>query len=142
MQKKSYTYLYVIGMSVFMSSCDNQKNADPFPYTAVMVCSPFAFKNMRIPISACMRNEFNQTTIRIKNNGNFNVLQGWQTINYPDLVQTERGIEIALTKEFEIKIQNASDELLLSMEIYDIDGNIIYKEVAEKYDKIGFTMRD
>lgn len=141
-------------MCVFLWSCNDSEHAnlseqdadkysegylEPFPYTAIIICSPFAFQNMRIPISACMRNEFNETNLRIRSDGDLNVLRGWQTINYPDLIQTDRGTEIALTNEFQIKIQNASDELFLSVEIEDMQGAVIYKEVAEKYDTVGYT---
>lgn len=115
------------------------KENDPFPYTAVITCSLSAFKHTGIPLMACMSSEFNDSTLRIRNNDDLEVLKGWQIQKSEKYIATDRGLEIPLSRKSSVKILNYSDDLLLSMQVIDNDGNVLYKEVAEKFDTLEFN---
>ena len=115
------------------------KENDPFPYTAILTCSLSAFKYTGIPLLACMSNEFRKTTLRIRNGNELEVLKGWEIGNSESRALTDRGLEIPLARDSSVKIQNASDDFLLSMRVVDNDGNVIFSEAAEKYQTIEFN---
>jgi hypothetical protein len=115
---------------------------DPFPYTAILTCSLSAFKNTGIPLLACMNSEYSSSSLRIRNGDDLEVLKGWQVQNSEKYVFTDRGLEIPLGRISSIKIPNNNENLLLSMQVLDNDGNVLYNEVAERFDTLEFNSPD
>lgn len=119
-------------------AAEEAKANDPFPYTAIINCSLQAFKYEGIPVMACMSNDYNSGTLRVRSGDTLQVYQGWQLQNANEYPITIRGLEIPLGPQFNIKIENYKDDLLLSMSIIDNDENIIYQGVAEKYETLEY----
>lgn len=138
LKKENYCFLSSEQQWIDCSSPEFIAENDPFPYTAILTCSLNAFQNTGIPLMACMSSDYNSSALRVRNGDSLEVLKGWQIQNSDKYIFTERGLEIPLSRESSVKVTNYKDNLLLSMQVIDNDGNVLHKDVAERLDTIEF----
>lgn len=96
---------------------------DPFPYTAVLSCGMNGFQNVNL--LACLGGDVG-TEIEITNGDEYGLYKAY---NFPNKwQQTERGVEIPLSKNFSIKMQNSSASLIMGLRILDNQNNVLFQK--------------
>lgn len=106
-----------------------QEYAKEFPFTAILSCS-FG-QNSQINIMSCFSGEYTKTQLEIRNGNTYGMFQMWELERAGQM--TRDGLVISLSKSFEIKAQNASDNLILNLKVINNATNEVafVKSVAK-----------
>jgi len=102
----------------------------PFPYTAVINCGLDGFEN-RVVLMGCMSHNGVTTELELTNGDQYGMYKGYNMPN--DWPYTKRGLEIPLSKHFQLKIQNAAENLMIGVRIFDNNGNIVFQKQASHF---------
>lgn len=101
---------------------------DPFPYTAVISCGMNGFDN--INVLACLSGDVG-TEIEINNGGKYGLYKVYNLPN--EWQQTERGVEIPLSRNFSIKMQNSSESLIMGLRVFDNQNNVLFQKQVSRW---------
>lgn len=103
-----------------------QAQSNQFQYEAQLTC---AFGNgMPAALFVCMQNRNINSDLEVRNGDDYSMSK-FYALNVPNSQQIQSGISIDLRKNFEIKVQNVSNQAILNIKIYDKKTN---KKVFEK----------
>lgn len=101
---------------------------DPYPYIAIISCGMNGWEN--INALACFAGSVG-TELELKSGGKYGLYKAYNIAN--QFRETQRGIEIPLSKSFELKAQNSQKTLLLGVRIFNKYTNevLFEKQVAQ-----------
>jgi hypothetical protein len=111
-----------------------EDTSDPYPFTAVMTCGVSGFEH--INLMACMGGRVG-SEIELRNGDSYglykihNIPNEWQ--------QTDRGVEVPLTNNFTIKMQNSSESLIMGLRVFDNNGNILFQQQVSQWGVIAIS---
>lgn len=101
-----------------------------YPYTAVVSCTLGG--SAPITVSACFMNRHTQTELEVKNGSDYRMYTAIDLLSAGTV--TEDGLEIPLQKSFQIKAQNAGENMLLTVKVINNrSGSVEFKKSASKY---------
>ena len=101
--------------------------ADPYPYRAHIFCS---YPGGEVPYWGCM-----ERGLDIRVDGINSYLSMAALMNVPMEWEGNRAI-MKLSPQFSMRMINTDRNLVLNLEIYDLDGTLIYQDQAGPYDGI------
>ncbi len=106
--------------------------AREFPYEAIISCD---FQGRHTNLASCFAGDVG-TELEIKNGNNYRMYKSYELYQLGRERQGE-GLLIPLSYNFQIKAQNASDNLVLSIKIREAStGNLTFSKSAAKYQVI------
>jgi len=101
-----------------------------FPYQARMTCS---YGSNQLPLMACMQNGNITTNIEVRSGQDYSMGQ-FTNLNIANSLGTKNGLIVLLRSEFQIRMQNASNQMAMNLEIVDRQTNaILYQKSAGQY---------
>lgn len=107
-----------------------QEYAKKFPFTAVISCS--MGESSLVNLNACFVSKYNKTELEIQNGNDYKMytIQNLQSAGQ----MTEQGLEVPLRKTFSIVTQNAAENLMLTVTIFDnSSGKTAFMKSAGQY---------
>ena len=104
-----------------------------FPYQAKISCS---YGSNQLPLMACMQNGNLTTNIEVRSGQDYSMAQ-FTNLNIANSMGSNGGLTVLLRPTFQIKMQNASKEMTMNLEILDRQSNAVaYKKSAGQFDYI------
>jgi ribosomal protein S21 len=104
-----------------------------FPYLAKISCT---LGSNQLPMMACMQRGNMTTNIEIRSGQDYSMAQ-FTNLNIANSMGSNGGLTVLLRPTFQIKMQNASNEMTMNLEILDRQSNAVaYKKSAGQFDYI------
>lgn len=105
-----------------------------FPYYALITCS---FNNMDLGVYQCMFDRAGGTVLEIQNGSSYGMHKGNELVYGGPGKYAKGGYTINLRSNFALKIQNASKNYILGVEVRERSTNrIVFQKKANTYDVI------
>ena len=113
-----------------------KKPIGQFPYEGDISCT---YGNNQLPVMACMQIGNITTNIEVRNGDEYSMAQ-FTRLDIANSIGSGNGIAIALRPNFQIKMQNASNEMTMNLKIIDRQTNgVVYQKSAGQFDYITAT---
>ena len=113
---------------------DQARLAINYPYYALITCS---FNNMDLGVYNCMFDRAGGTVLEIQNGSTYGMHKGNELVYGGPGKFAKGGYTINLRSNFALKIQNASKNYILGVEVRDRSTNrIVFQKKANTYDVI------
>jgi len=104
-----------------------------FPYLAKISCT---IGSNQLPMMACMQKGNITTNIEVRSGQDYSMAQ-FTNLNIENSMSSNGGLTILLRPTFQMKMQNASNEMTMNLEILDRQTNeVVYKKSAGQFDYI------
>jgi len=126
----------VIGTACLFSLSGCAK-PDPYPFTVAVTCGTQYVLNIPLALGSCIFrsglviNSGDETFV-------FRVGPGGLSGPFDQASRTERGLELALHKNFKIFTANDSPNMVLGITVYDKTNKVVFQQYAGQYEAIQF----